>query len=408
MEASPNLKSHVGPFAAGKLLAAQPDRVVCALALRGNPGAYEVLYARYQRPIHAFIYHLLGRAGSAQDAEDIVQETFSTAFGKLAERRHAGSFKSWLYTIARNRTVDHLRVHRPVATDLTDVTVASGADLALVAENSAEMHWLVGAMHELPDRQRDALVMMELGGMSQKEIAADLGTTPAAVKKLVNRARDSLGEASEGSGYSRRRVRRELHAAVPVLPLAATGGGLAAFGVGGATATGVGGVSVGVKAAAVAVFTAAAVGGGAVGSHTAVTDQDRPRAAGLQHSSAMPGSGGSGSSRPDAGTAPAAGDSEDRHKRGRGESGDDSRGGDDDSRRSSGRGDDDDHARSGSGRDDASGSGDERAGQDSGAGESDEPDEPENREIESPQASHESSSGGGSGSTTDDDSGSER
>lgn len=236
MEASPKLKTPVGLFAGSRLLATQPDVVVCALALRGHHAAFEVLYERYHRPVYAFTFHLLGRGAGAEDAEDITQETFSTAFSKLSDRREQGSFRSWLFTIARNRTFDHLRASKPQPADVSELAIAGAADTERDAESKAQITWLVSAMHELPPRQREALVMKELGGLSLGEIATGMETTLSGVKQLLNRARNGLGEAAEGTGFSRRRLRGELNSVVPMLPVVVSGGWLAALGVGGGTA----------------------------------------------------------------------------------------------------------------------------------------------------------------------------
>lgn len=387
MEASPKLRPKTGAFAGGRLLAMQPDRIVCALALRGNGTAYEVLYERYHGSVYGFAYHLLGRGATAEDAQDIAQETFSTAFSKLGDRREEGSFKSWLFTIARNRTFDHLRVRRLQPADVTELAIAGAADTERDAESNAQMTWLVSAMNELPPRQREALVMKELGGMPLAEIAAAMETTSSGVKQLLNRARNSLGEAAEDSGFSRRRLRGDLNSVVPALPAVAGGGVLATLGIGGAAAGGVataGGLSAGSKAAAV-LLTVAAIGGGTAGVRQVASSDGNEAGARASES----GGGGSGGrdSAPAALSPPANSDDDgssgDRGER-RGSSSDrEASDGDGDSQRSPGRR----RSESGSSEDENAGSGDR--------GESEADDDSRDASDDSGDDSTESESGSG-------------
>ncbi|MFY9488879.1 MAG: sigma-70 family RNA polymerase sigma factor, partial [Solirubrobacterales bacterium] len=243
MEASREIHNHgFPPAGAGggpsRLLTAQPDRVLCRLAARGHDTAFEALYDRYKAPVHAFVFHLNGRPGTTEDAEDVVQETFGKAFTSLRDKRFQGSFKAWLFTIARNATFDRMRSRKPepVAID-DDETVelrAVSAGPEDEVEQRDQLQWLVGAMAALPDRQREALVLRELGGMSHKEISSALDTTVPGVKKLISRGRTSVGDAAEASGVRSRDLARDLVAIAPMAPVVAGGFGLATIGGGAA------------------------------------------------------------------------------------------------------------------------------------------------------------------------------
>lgn len=252
-----------------RMLMAQPDAVLCKLAARGNSSAYEVLYERYRQPVFAFVFHLLGRREGTQDCEDIVQDSFAKAFAGIREKSVEGSFRAWMYTIARNRTFDLIRSRKSNVHSLDAVTTqppaaAEHTETDRHAEQRLELTWLVGAVSDLPERQRDALLMRELGGMSHTQIADQLGTTVSATKKLIGRGREAVTEAATVDGYRPRRLGRDLALAAPVVPFAAIGFGMgaaggAAFASGGAAA---GGVAFGGKTAA-AVLTVMALGGGA-------------------------------------------------------------------------------------------------------------------------------------------------
>lgn len=263
--------------------------MLCGLAARGNAAAYDVIYRRYRVALVAFASHVLGRAGSPEDAEDIAQDTFIRAFAALREKRVEGSFKSWLYTIARNRSYDLLRSRRQHIISLDSDELSGPAALphtepAVSVERRAELAWLVTALGDLPERQRDALLLKEMGGLSHARIANELGTTVSATKKLIGRGRDQIDRAAEESGYrrGRRRLGRDLALAAPVVPLTMSIGlgslgtagsagaafGQAAAGVGGA---GAGGAGLALGKTFATVLTVAAIGGGSV----AVENQNR-------------------------------------------------------------------------------------------------------------------------------------
>lgn len=282
---------------ATRLLSAQPDAVLCRLAARGNTGAYDALYQRYRQPVFAFVYHLIGGKGADEDAEDIAQDAFTRAFAGIREKDVDGSFRAWLYTIARNRTYDHLRRRRQNVVSLdagsTEPPAAPSVDQpAERAEQRAEFVWLMSAVADLPERQREALLLREMAGFSHEQIADELGTSVSATKKLISRGRDGIGEAAIAGGFSRpsrRKLGNDLAMAAPVLPLTFSlssigigGGAVAAAGAGGTIAGGAaagGGLAIGGKAAATA-LTVLAIGGGAVAvKHEAAPPSRQPSAA---------------------------------------------------------------------------------------------------------------------------------
>lgn len=297
VEASPRHHDGASALIATRFLAAQPDAVLCRLAARGNVAAYDTLYERYRAPLVAFAFHLLGRGGSSEDAEDIAQDAFTRAFAGIREKNVDGSFKAWLYTIARNRAYDTMRARKGNVVSLDAESIAPpsapAADQpAERAEQRAELAWLLGAVGELPERQRDALLLKEMGGLSHDRIASEMGTTVSATKKLISRGREGIDEAAASQGYGRRRhLGRDLALAAPVLPLSVS---LASLGVGagagagvaaGSAVAGAGGVAAG-KIAATA-LTVVAVGGGAVAVEHKRSEAPPPQVRSIE--GAMPG-----------------------------------------------------------------------------------------------------------------------
>jgi hypothetical protein len=132
---------------------------------------------------------------------------------------------------------------------------------AAVAETREEVAWLVGAIDHLPERQRSALLLRELAGLSHTEIAETLDTTTGSARQLITRARDGVREAAERDGRERetkksRTLRRGLIEAVPMLPLASSAG----FAVSAGSTAG-GGFALGKIAATI--FAAMVLAGGA-------------------------------------------------------------------------------------------------------------------------------------------------
>ena len=154
----------------------------------GEAAAFEVLYDRYSAGILGFCRHMLG---SVADAEDAVQHTFIAAHSDIQrhERRDL-HVKAWLYTIARNRCLSMLRARREHASeDAADVVTDNLVD---DIEQRADLRALLADVSRLPDDQREALVLSEIGDLSHSDIGAVLGCEVSKVKSLVFQARTAL------------------------------------------------------------------------------------------------------------------------------------------------------------------------------------------------------------------------
>src|SRR5438067_5345161 len=110
------------------LLRLQSDERLISLVRRGNGAAFEVLVARYQTRLLAFCRHLLG---SREDAEDILQEVLASAYNAILADDRPINVRPWLYRIARNRSLNHLRRIQAVGVDSMDVHLSdNGAGTA--------------------------------------------------------------------------------------------------------------------------------------------------------------------------------------------------------------------------------------------------------------------------------------
>lgn len=179
---------HLHPTA----LPSRSDEELVALVRAGHPHAFEAIVDRHQARLLGFARRLLG--GAHHDAEEVVQDAFVRALHAL----HAGGNEillgPWLHAIVRNRALDVLR--RPVRTTalepLTAVLAARGGDPADALAAREELRAVVGGLRALPERQRTALVMHELGGASHEAIGRRLGVTAGGSKALVHRARAGM------------------------------------------------------------------------------------------------------------------------------------------------------------------------------------------------------------------------
>jgi RNA polymerase sigma factor (sigma-70 family) len=178
------------------LLRAASDEKLIALTRRGRDDAYETLVERYRPRLHAFIHHMLR---SREDAEDVLQEVYVAALRAMRTDDRPINAKPWLYKIARNRALNHLR--RPVHVGVESMDAfesrGGGASSALDAVAGRErLREIVSDVHDLPESQRTALILREFDALSYNEIAGAMDTTVPAVKSLLVRARMGLASAA--------------------------------------------------------------------------------------------------------------------------------------------------------------------------------------------------------------------
>src|SRR5450631_4889741 len=103
------------------LLRLQSDDRLIAYVRRGNNAAFETLVSRYEVRLLSFCRHLLG---SREDAEDVLQEVFAAAFNAILADDRAINVRPWLYRIARNRSLNHMRRHTAIGMDSMDTHFA--------------------------------------------------------------------------------------------------------------------------------------------------------------------------------------------------------------------------------------------------------------------------------------------
>jgi RNA polymerase sigma factor (sigma-70 family) len=172
------------------LLRLAPDTHLVEQVQAGSQRAFEVIFDRHHRSVLAFCRHMLG---SPQDAEDAVQQTFMAAYSDLVRSETPIVLRSWLYAIARHRCLSMLRARRERPFEEVPQLVTD--HLAAEASAREDLRAILTDVARLPDDQRAALVLAELGDLSHEEIARVIGCPRDKVKALVFQARSSLASS---------------------------------------------------------------------------------------------------------------------------------------------------------------------------------------------------------------------
>lgn len=175
------------------------DAVLVQRTLRGETEAYDALVRRHQRPVYNLVYRMIG---NADDAGDLVQETFLRAYGALSSFRQDASFLTWLYKIASNLCIDRMRSRKSKGALSLDAELEEGREPAADRLSSPEDVVVRGAVGDivhkavmnLPARYRVVVVMRHLQHMSIEEIAEKLQLPSGTVKTHLFRAREMLRE----------------------------------------------------------------------------------------------------------------------------------------------------------------------------------------------------------------------
>ena len=166
------------------------DEQLVALVRRGEQSAFDTLAARYQARLLFFCWQMLR---SREDAEDALQEVFAAAFHAILADDREIQLRPWLYRIARNRCLNHLRRTTTVGHDSLDALCAEdGRTVVDTVVNRQEFRELVSDVQALPGAQRTALLLREIDGFTYKDIADAMETTVPSVKSLLVRARVGL------------------------------------------------------------------------------------------------------------------------------------------------------------------------------------------------------------------------
>jgi len=197
-----------------------------ARARAGDEDAFRELTEPYRRELQLHAYRIVG---SAQDAEDLVQETLLAAWRGLEQFEGRASVRAWLYRIATNRSLDTLRASRRRPEDLLRMTEvpeparraepiwlepyadallegvpddAPGPEARYETREAIALAFIVGLQH-LPPQQRAVLVLRDVLGYRAGEVAEMLDTSEASVNSLLRRARAAFESRLPAAGRER-------------------------------------------------------------------------------------------------------------------------------------------------------------------------------------------------------------
>jgi RNA polymerase sigma-70 factor (ECF subfamily) len=151
---------------------------------RNDPKVFGELYKLYVKQVFRYLY---SRVGNMHDAEDITAETFLVAFEAFEKFRQDTHFASWLFTIARNKAMDHFRQQKNISfiDEMMDIPVENDPLSSVTqSEQSAALSKL---MKKLPEEELELLRLRFLAEMSFPEIGHFLHRNEEAVKKSIYR-----------------------------------------------------------------------------------------------------------------------------------------------------------------------------------------------------------------------------
>jgi RNA polymerase sigma-70 factor (ECF subfamily) len=176
------------------------EQALVRQAVAGRQAAFNALVECYQRRLYNYCYRMVG---NAEDACDVTQEAFVRAYRNLATFRVGEPFAPWLYRIAHNVCIDHLR-RKPNTLSL-DVEMDEGrdpADKTASPEDSAQesetRRLINAAIADLPDKYRAVMLLRHGRGMPLDEIAETLGLPLNTVKVHLHRAREQMRNRLSG------------------------------------------------------------------------------------------------------------------------------------------------------------------------------------------------------------------
>ena len=168
--------------------------------LEGDTESFRLIVERYEKPIVRMIRNIIN---NKESCEDIAQDVFFTAYRKLASFDPARSnFSTWLFTIARNKSINVIRKKRPVSMS----ELPPGSDAYNPADELDEREFfdeLDAGLEALPSAQKRAFVLVEFENLTYEEIAQIEGVRIGTIKSRINRAKKKLAKALKEKRYEK-------------------------------------------------------------------------------------------------------------------------------------------------------------------------------------------------------------
>lgn len=173
----------------------QVSRDLIESCQRGDPGAFDELVRQTHRAVYSLVFRMVG---NAEDAADVTQDVYVRVWRGLRSFRGDSNAATWLYRIAANTALTHLRKRSRSGV----VETLDGVDVPVAdeTEQRADADMLEQALATLPAQQRAVVVLKDVYGWTCEEIANRMGTTEGAIKVRLFRARQRLAGELAGAG----------------------------------------------------------------------------------------------------------------------------------------------------------------------------------------------------------------
>jgi RNA polymerase sigma-70 factor (ECF subfamily) len=188
-------------------LAPKTDQEIVVLARAGEEAAYRELIRRYERPLFSLLFRMVR---DRELAEDLAQETFVKALNAIESYRPEFKFSSWIFKIANNAAIDHLRrreldtlslegspqAETPEAIEATALQIGGRQESPLAEVEARELGGQIeAAIAQLRPEYRSCILLRHVEGRAYEEIADILNLPLGTVKTYIHRARNELRQA---------------------------------------------------------------------------------------------------------------------------------------------------------------------------------------------------------------------
>ncbi|MCP4753915.1 MAG: RNA polymerase sigma factor SigZ [Proteobacteria bacterium] len=147
----------------------------------------EQVWKDYHSKLHHFI---LNRIGNADDADDILQDVFLKIHSRIDTLKENNKIQSWIYQITRNSIIDYYRTRKPTKELPSTLTKPEPEPFAETRQEMAG--WILPMIQSLPNQYKDALMLSEIEGMTQKEVAGKNGLSVSGAKSRIQRGRKMM------------------------------------------------------------------------------------------------------------------------------------------------------------------------------------------------------------------------
>ncbi|MEW6008009.1 MAG: sigma-70 family RNA polymerase sigma factor [bacterium] len=166
--------------------------------IKGEKGAMEGLIIKYQKQVYSIAFRMLN---NIEDAKDMVQETFLRAIKGIKSFNKKASFKTWLYRIAINTSLNHLKERRHKDIGLNEEIAESKNDTLSEIIEDERWKYIKSSLERLPERQRLALILRLYEGLSCKEAAEAMKCSEGALKAHYHQAIRKIRGFLRKNGY---------------------------------------------------------------------------------------------------------------------------------------------------------------------------------------------------------------